>query len=209
LSRAIKSGLGVVLVLVVLTAAAVVGAPIVASRYTWVAIAGVNLSAGTRIEEGLAWLKVWPVDTVPSGAIHTLESVWGKYLLSNKTAGDILSPADVTDVKPKPRSPKPGYEFIFFAVSRATAGTLQIGDAVDVTLRLAGGGDPYTAPTVTHKENWVIAIIDYEDPQYRPYGFVKVSLEIKYEEGAHARLGGGERGHYLPAGMVVREIGGR
>ena len=201
MSRAIKSGLGVVLVLVVLTAAAVVGAPIVASRYTWVAIAGVNLSAGTRIEEGLAWLKVWPVDTVPSGAIHTLESVWGKYLLSNKTAGDILSPADVTDVKPKPRSPKPGYEFIPFSVSRATAGTLQIGDAVDVTVEYRDG------PVITHKEDWVIAIIDYENPHARPHGFVRVSLEIKHEEGLAARVVG--MWHRSPVGMVVREIGGR
>lgn len=194
--------LRVVLVLVVLAAVTAVGIPMVASKYTWVAVAQVNLSAGTRIGEGLAWLKVWPVATVPSGATHTLEDIFGKYLLSNKTAGDIISPSDVTDIKPKPHTPKRGYDLFGFHVSREDAASLQVGDVVDVTIKVRDR-PPITSledgvVAITFREDWVVAIIDYEHPLARSFGFVEVSLEMK---NIRILL---NKGMISPTGMVRR-----
>jgi len=191
------------MVLVLVAAIVVVGIPMVKEHYTWVAVASVNLSAGTRIEgEGqfaMARLKLWPVATVPSGATHTLEHIWGKYLTVNKTRGDIISPADVASVRPKPRVPRRGHYFLGFGVSWETAGNLQIGDVVDVTISFLD------RPTITLREDWVVAKIDYENPGARAHGFVEVSLEMP-RENAFALvpvISGG----FLQVEMVKRDLG--
>ncbi|MBS3938484.1 MAG: hypothetical protein KGZ50_07935 [Peptococcaceae bacterium] len=201
--RAVKVGVGIVMVLVLVAAIVVVGIPMVKEHYTWVAVASVNLSAGTRIEgEGqfaMARLKLWPVATVPSGATHTLEHIWGKYLTVNKTRGDIISPADVASVRPKPRVPRRGHYFLGFGVSWETAGNLQIGDVVDVTISFLD------RPTITLREDWVVAKIDYENPGARAHGFVEVSLEMP-RENAFALvpvISGG----FLQVEMVKRDLG--
>jgi len=179
LFRAVMVGVGIVMVLVLVAAIVVVGIPMIEAHYTWVAVASVYLSPGTRIEgEGqfaMARLKLWPIATVPSGATHTLEHIWGKYLTVNKARGDIISPADVASVRPKPRVPRRGHSFLEFGVSWETAGNLQIGDVVDVTLRF------FDRPNITLREDWVVAKIDYENPGARAHGFVSVFLEMTRE----------------------------
>ena len=174
-----------ILALVLLAAVVAIGVwsyPRVAARFTWVAIATINLSPGMPIREGMAILKLYRVDKVPEGAMHSLETIIGNYARERIAKGEIVRPSAVTDKTPPPvrTMPRWGYSIIGFGVPREDAAKLFVGDRVDVTLtpRERQGEQYVSLNPITIKKGWKVHHIDYADPLR---GTV-VSVEMKNSE---------------------------
>lgn len=160
------------------------GYPRVAARFTWVAIAAINLSPGMPIREGMAILKLYRVDKVPEGAMHSLETIIGNYARERITKGEIVRPSAVTDKTPPPvrTMPRWGYSILSFGVTKDDAAKLFVGDRVDVTLiqgEIVNGRFIERDP-VTIRKGWKVHHIDYENLVGGEH--VRVMLEIKNEE---------------------------
>jgi len=158
------------------------GYPRVAARFTWVAIAAINLSPGMPIRDGMAILRLWRVDQVPEGAMHSLETIIGNYARERIAKGEIVRPSAVTTKTPPPvrTMPRWGYSIMGFGVPRDDAAKLFVGDRVDVTVipRERQGEQYVSLPPVTIRKRWLVHHIDHADPLE---GTV-VRLEIKTEE---------------------------
>ncbi|MBS4053230.1 MAG: SAF domain-containing protein [Thermaerobacter sp.] len=159
------------------------GYPRVAARFTWVAIAAINLSPGMPIRDGMAILKLYQVDKVPEGAMHSLETIIGSYARERITKGEIVRPSAVTDKTPPPvrTMPRWGYSIIGFGVPREDAAKLFVGDRVDVTVtpRALRDGSFIDLDPVGIT-GWLVHHIDYENLVGGEH--VRVMLEAKTEE---------------------------
>jgi len=158
------------------------GYPRVAARFTWVAIATINLSPGMPIREGMAILQLYRVDKVPEGAMHSLETIIGNYARERIAKGEIVRPSAVTDKTPPPvrTMPRWGYSILSLGVPRDDAAKLFVGDRVDVTVipRERQGNQYVSLDPVTISKGWLVHHIDYADPVVG----TAVSLEIRTEE---------------------------
>ena len=164
------------------------GYPRVAARFTWVAIAAINLSPGMPIRDGMAILKLWRVDQIPEGAVHSLQNIIGNYARERIAKGEIVRPSAVTTKTPPPvrTMPRWGYSIICFGVPRDDAAKLFVGDRVDITITFVDKKTNQVMEPKTFKVGWPVHHIDYEDPVR---GTV-VRVEVKNEE-LNATLGYG------------------
>ena len=162
------------------------GYPRVAARFTWVAIAAINLSPGMPIREGMAILKLYRVDKVPEGAMHSLETIIGNYARERIAKGEIVRPSAVAAKTPPPvrTTDRRGYFIRDFAVPREDVYKLFVGDRVDVRVTFVERvGDP-NSPTSTEtiRKGWVIHHIDYDNQLRANNGQAVVFLDIPSEE---------------------------
>ena len=198
-----------ILALVLLAAVVAIGVwsyPRVAARFTWVAIASVHLSPGMRIEEGMAILRLWPVASVPEGAMHSLADVIGKYAVSRKYKDDVLTPSDLTARTPRPRTPRPGHTFAIWPTHREDLAKIHVGDVVDAILtRTSPKGAKYDE-VFTISPDWVVAKIEYiaSDPAKRMPGAGVIYLEMTWAERV-ALNPVTSRGFVIPVRIARRE----
>jgi len=196
------------LVLVVsFVAVGVWGYPRVAARFTWVVIASVHLSPGMRIEEGMAILRLWPVANVPEGAIHSLADVIGKYAVEQEVQRRRSYSLRLDGQTPRPRTPRPGYLFSSYAVTRENAAKFHVGDTVDVTVTFfdTQNNQLVNERKVIVSPDGVIARILHtaECPILRRHGFAEIFIEIEVEEAF--RLAPIVSGQFLPALLTRRD----
>lgn len=191
--RAVKDGLVIILVLSFLTAAAV-GIHILTTRYAWVAVAAVNLSAGMRLGEGMVALRVWSVATVPDMAIRSVADIRGKYVRENIARGEVVLPSSLTPTAPPPVRTTTKWTHILAGhlVPREDAANLFVGDKVDATIfriqtdangmivRGVRGAPIETEQTL--RGNWIVHRIEYENPKAQRTGYVLVTLEKNANE---------------------------
>jgi len=180
--KVLKTILALVLV-AAFVIAGVWGYPRVAARFTWVAIASINLSPGMPIRDGMAILKLWRVDQVPEGAMHSLQDILGNYARERIAKGEIVRPSAVTTKTPPPvrTMPRWGYSLLTFGVPSEDAAKLFVGDRVDVTVTPRGlrdGSFIDLDPVVI--SGWLVHHIDHEN--LSGGGHVRVTLEVRTEE---------------------------
>jgi len=168
-----------------LMAAAGFGIHELATRYTGVLVAAVNLSPGMRLTDAMVVLRSWPVEAVPSGALgfNSLDDIRrGMYLRERVAVGQVIFPSSLTDVSPQIRTEaKRDYVLMPLTAPPDDAAKLFIGDRVDITVIPAkdgADGGLVTLPPVTIGRGWVVQHIDYADRQARESGTVRVVIEV-------------------------------
>lgn len=177
MTRVIK-GVVLLLVLAGLVAGITVGLPMFRDTFTSIAVAAVNLSPGMQIRDGMVAMRMWRREEVPEGAVFSLEGIMGRYVSERVAKDQPIFLRQVTDVAPPPvrMTPRWGYSIVSFAVTRATAADLFVGDKADITVVV-----PPT-PAVTLEVGWPIHYIDCADPLMRQAGFVLVYFEVDNDE---------------------------
>ncbi len=204
MSRWVKVVVGIVLVLIIVAGVVFVGAPMVEERFVWVAVAQVNLSPGMRVGDGLVGLRMWNVDAVPTGAIHTLEEIREMYARENIARGEPVLLSRLTAVAPPPvrTISRQGYILLEIAVHKSDVVNLFVGDMVDVTVipvKENADGSVSKMRPLTVRKGWLVHHIKYGVEDIFGTRREIVILEIKGGEWS-AALGG--RSHFVPAHMV-------
>ncbi|MBT9177336.1 MAG: hypothetical protein DDT20_01669 [Firmicutes bacterium] len=187
MGKIIKGGFVIVLILALLAAAGV-GIYVLATRYTGVVVAAVNLSPGMRLRDNLIAFTTWSVDAVPRGAIKSLENYRGMYVRENIAKGEVIFPSSLTAVTPAPvrTQPKPNHYFLPLTTTPEDAAELFVGDRVDVTVTPvidAPNGGIRALDPVTIRKGWRVHHIDYEDRDAKEAFTVRVVVEAKAPSG--------------------------